>query len=113
MELPSSARLQEAVRIWCDDLPGVDLSTLLDFAYLEHRVGCWAAPHFYGNAAFSINMTPFNHREIFDIMLRLPITYRRDKALSGDIISATWPELRALPYNDNYSGLRQLFARLI
>ncbi len=108
MALPSSDRLQEALRAWCDDLPDVPLSTLLDFAYLEHRVGCWAAPHFYGSAAFSINLTPFSHREILDIMFRLPMTYRRDKALAGDIISATWPELLALPYND-YPGLRRLF----
>jgi hypothetical protein len=113
MELPSLDRFQEAVRTWCDGLRGVDLWTLLDLAYLEHRVGCWAGPHFYGAAAFSINMTPFSHRDIFDIMLRLPITYRGDKALSRDIIATTWPDLRALPYNENHSGLRRLFARLM
>jgi hypothetical protein len=105
MALPSSDRLQKAIRAWCDGLPDFPLSTLLDFAYLEHRLGCWAAPHLYGAAPFSINLTPFNDREIFDAMLRLPSAYRRRKALGGDIISAAWPELLALPYND-YPGIR-------
>jgi hypothetical protein len=107
MGLPSSDRLQNAIRGWLRDLPDVPLSTLLDFAYLEHRLGCWAAPHFYGAAPFSVNLTPFNHREIYDIMLRLPFTYRRSKALFQDITATAWPELLSLPYND-YPGIRGL-----
>jgi hypothetical protein len=107
MGLPSSDRLQEAMRTWRDNLPEVPLSTLLDFAYIEHRLGCWAAPHLYGAAPFSINLTPFSHREIFDIMLRLPFTYRRNEGLARDVILATWPELHDLPHND-YPGLRRL-----
>jgi hypothetical protein len=96
------------MRAWRDTLPALPLSTLLDFAYLEHRVGCWAAPHLYGAAPFSINLTPFSHREIFDAMLRLPFAYRRSRALAGDIISAVWPELLALPYNE-YPGMRRFW----
>jgi hypothetical protein len=107
MGLPSWDRLQDAIGAWRDNLPDAPLSTFLDFAYLEHRLGCWAAPHLYGAAEFSINLTPFSHREIFDIMLRLPSRYRRSKALAEDIISAAWPELLSLPYND-YPGLRRL-----
>jgi hypothetical protein len=40
-------------------------------------------------------------------MLRLPSTSRRGKALGGDIISAAWPDLLGLPYND-YPGIRRL-----
>jgi hypothetical protein len=105
MNLPSSDRLQEAMRAWLCGLPDLPLSTLLDFVYLEHRLGCWASPHLYGAAPFAVNLTPFSHREIFDVMLRLPSAYRRGKALSGDIISAAWPELLSLPYND-YPGIR-------
>lgn len=107
MKLPTSDRLQEAIRAWLRGLPDLPFSTLLDFVYLEHRLGCWAAPHLYGAAPFSVNLTPFSHRDIFDAMLRLPATYRRGKALGGDIISATWPELMSLPYND-YPGIRRL-----
>jgi hypothetical protein len=107
MKLPSSERLQEAMRAWLRELPDLPFSTLLDFVYLEHRLGCWAAPHLYGAAPFAVNLTPFSHRDIFDSMLRLPSAYRRGKALGGDIISATWPELTSLPYND-YPGIRRL-----
>jgi hypothetical protein len=106
MNLPSEDRFQEAMHGWLQELPALPLSTLLDFVYLEHRLGCWAAPHLYGAAPFAINLTPFSHRDIFDIMLRLPSKYRRSKRLGGDIISATWPELRSLPYND-YPGIRR------
>jgi hypothetical protein len=105
--LPASDRLQDAVRLWLRELPEVSLSTLLDFAYLEHRLGCWACPHFYGTASFSVNLTPFCHREIFDLMLRLPAAYRCSKALPRDIISAAWPDLHSLPYNE-YPGIRGL-----
>jgi hypothetical protein len=107
MNLPQSDRLQDAMRAWLQELPDLPLSTLLDFVYLEHRLGCWAAPHLYGAAPFSINMMPFSHREIFDTMLRLPPAYRFSRALAGDIISTAWPELLALPHND-YLGIRRL-----
>jgi hypothetical protein len=107
MGFPASDRLQDAVRLWLHDLPEVSLLTMLELAHLEHRVGCWASPHFYGTASFAVNLTPFCHRDIFDIMLRLPSTYHSTKALPYHIISAAWPDLHSLPYND-YPGLRRL-----
>jgi hypothetical protein len=98
-------RLQEALADWLDELPDLPLSTLLELAFVELRLGCWAAPHFYGGAPFSINLAPFSHREIFDILIRLPAAYRRNKVAATDIISTTWPELLGLPLNE-YPGLR-------
>jgi hypothetical protein len=105
MNLPPLHRLQEALGDWLDELPDLPLSTLLELAFVELRLGCWAAPHFYGAAPFSINLAPFSHREIFDILIRLPAAYRRNKVAATDIISTTWPELLGLPFNE-YPGLR-------
>jgi hypothetical protein len=108
LHLPASPRLQEAMRRWLAGLPDdLPLSSLLGLAYLEHRIGCWAAPHLYGAAPFAVNLTPFCHREAFDLMLRLPPEYRKRKALARDICTATWPELLSLPFNA-YPGLRGL-----
>jgi hypothetical protein len=73
--------------------------------HLEIKHGCWAAPHQYGTAPFSMNLMPFPHREIFDGVLSLPTEYRRRQRLAWDIISATWPELLEFPFND-YTGPR-------
>ena len=51
--LPTSDRLRQAVIAWQDGLPPMPQSTRLGFAHLELRVGCWAAPHFYGAAPFA------------------------------------------------------------
>jgi hypothetical protein len=48
MNLPPSGQMVEAMRTWLHQLPDLPLSTLLEFAYLEHRLGCWAAPHLRG-----------------------------------------------------------------
>jgi len=104
MNLPSTDPFQEAMRVWLRSLPELPLTTLLTFAYLEHRVGCFASPHFYGAAPFSVNLTPFCHREIFDPLLRLPSEYRLSQDLAHDIsnniTSAAWPDLLDLPVND-------------
>jgi hypothetical protein len=42
--------------------------------------------------------TPFNHRRIFDAMMRLPVEYRRKQRLADEVIRASWPELGILPY---------------
>lgn len=106
MNLPE--HFEGALRGWMRGLPEMPLSTMLDLAYLEHRCGCWAGPHIYGAAPFSIVMTPFNHRMIYDTMLRLPLEYRRNKLLFRDIVRRTMPGLEALPFNE-YPDLRRVF----
>lgn len=104
MKLPLLDRFEPAVRAWLHDVPDVPLTTVLDLAYLEHRVGGWAAPHLYGGAPFRLSMTPFCSRGVFDRMLRLPSDYRYRERLASDVISQAWPELMTFPIND-YTGL--------
>jgi hypothetical protein len=108
LRLPTAPRLEEAIGLWRASLPeDLPLTTLLGYAYLEQRLGCWAAPHSYGTAPFAVNLTPFCHREVFELMLRLPATYRQRKTLAEDIIRETWPELLRLPFNE-YPWQRRL-----
>jgi hypothetical protein len=108
LRLPTMPRLQDAMRCWQTGLPDdLPLTTLLGYAYLEHRLGCWAAPHLYGAAPFALNLTPFCHREVFDLMLRLPSVYRQCKTLPDDVIAGAWSALLRLPFNE-YPRMRRM-----
>jgi hypothetical protein len=98
MKLPATDANRAAMRAWRDGAGTDDPYTLLDLAYLELRLGCWACPHLYGTAPLAVNLTPFSHREIFDAMLRLPVDYRRGERLAEGVIGATWPELLSVPF---------------
>jgi hypothetical protein len=105
MGLPRTVELREAMDRWLSGVPaGLPLATVLELAYIEHRLGCWASPHLYGAAPFSMNLAPLCHREIFDIILGLPLAYKR-RDLTRDIVSPRIPALDPIPYN-NYAGLR-------
>jgi hypothetical protein len=96
------------MRAWQAGLPaGLTASTLLGLVYLEQRLGCWASPLLYGTAPFALHLTPFCHREVFDLMLRLPASYRAQKRLPDDLIAASWPELGRVPFNEYPQGLRR------
>jgi len=43
-DLPHEDRVLTAVGHWLDDLASADTLHVLDLAYLEHRLGAWAAP---------------------------------------------------------------------
>jgi len=109
--IPPTDEFVTAMQGWLDALPACDEHLLLDLAYLEHRVGCWAAPHLYGAAPFVLNFTPFCHRRIFDTMMRLPPDYRKSQQLADDVIRLSWPELGDLPYNQ-WTGPAQLAERI-
>ncbi len=109
MGLPEREPFVHALREWMEGLPaGLSPRAVLDLAYLEHRVGCWASPHLYGAAPFSLNVAPFCHRAVFDLMLRRPADYKKEDGLVKDLISSSWPELLRLPFNsyDGFKGVR-------
>ena len=112
MLLPQSDPFLTAMEQWLDQLPpGLPLPTILDLAYTEHRLGCWAAPHLYGAAPFRMNLVPLCHRAIFEVMLQLPPDYKLNQALARDLIAGAWPELLQLPFNEHV-GLRKLLDHL-
>jgi len=84
---------------------------LLDMLYLEQRVGCWAAVHGYGTAPFAMQLTPFNHRDIYDAILRLPPEIRGRQRVAELVIRHAWPELLELPYQQ-LTGTRRLAVRV-
>jgi hypothetical protein len=88
-----------------------DPFALLDLTYLEQRLGCWAAAHEYGTAPFVMQLTAFNHRDVWEAMLRLPPERKGKQPFADAVISHAWPELGAFPYQQ-YTGMRMFAERV-
>ncbi len=98
MGLPRNDRSIQAMTIWLETFPRLPTTTILDYLYIEQRLGCWAAPHYYGMAPFAAVLSPFVHRELFSIAHSLNRTASQRGLLPG-VASAVWPELLEFPVN--------------
>src|SRR5690606_38634064 len=107
LNLPRDQATLEAWRRWQAEAPHQDSFDLLDLAYIEQRMGCWAGPHMYGAAPFGANLSAFSHRRAFVAMMSLPVMFRRRQGLADAVIAEAWPELASLPYQQ-FTGLRLL-----
>lgn len=111
MRLPERPGFLEAAGVWIEGAPDIEPCARVALAYLENRMGCWAAPHLYGAAPFKLNMIPFCHRDVLDAMLRLPPQYRRSERLVRDLVGLGWPDLLEFPFND-YAGFGRVVDRV-
>ena len=107
LNLQGDARTLEAWSAWQARAPHQDAFDLLDLAYIEQRLGCWAGPHMYGAAPFRANLSAFVHRDVFAAMMALPPTFRRTQAMTDGVLELAWPELASLPFQQ-LTGLRRL-----
>lgn len=96
--MPIHQEVVGAVEVWMKGVPQVDGYLMLDLAYLELRMSCWAFAQAYS--------TPNNHaihplisRESFAAMLSLPPEWRRSNRMIIRGIELAWPELLDLPIN--------------
>jgi hypothetical protein len=101
----SNAAFLAGASEWLDGLPDVPPPRVMDLAYIENRLSCWAGPGHYGNVTSRFEYTPFASRKLFTDMLALPADYRLRQRLVRDICRQAWPELLELPFN-RYTGLR-------
>jgi len=111
LHLPLDAQILDAGQQWLDALPYRDFPTVLDFLYLEQRVGCWATTQFYGHVAPTSHIVGFNHRRIIESFLRLPVEYRFSRAMHEAVIRSRWQELLDVPVNQ-FMGIWALVDRL-
>ncbi|HEV8083013.1 MAG TPA: hypothetical protein VGP55_07420 [Chitinophagaceae bacterium] len=99
-DLPLHFQLINAIEDWMSEITFLNTFSLLDLAYVEQRLGCWAAPQHYGNTTSTFELTMFNTRPIIDSLMRLPSNYRRKQQLATDICEFAWPELLEFPFNE-------------
>jgi hypothetical protein len=107
LNLPRDERTLAAWTAWQDSVPHQDTFDLLDMAYIEQRLGCWAGPHMYGTAPFAANLSAFVHRDAFTAMMSLPLTFRRGQRMADALLEIAWPDLRRLPFQQ-FTGLRRV-----
>jgi hypothetical protein len=97
---PLNSTTQPRFQKWLARLPFLEPDRILDFLYLEQRLGCWAGIMPYGVAEDGqFQVFPLCHREIIELMLALPRSYRWNGSLPIDIIRREWPELLEYPIN--------------
>ncbi len=112
LHLPAFQPLIEAADKWLDGLPLRHRCDVLDIAYIEQRLGCWASVEAYTHDAVH-RVSPFSNRTIFESMMALPFEYRRAERMADDIIGTHWPELLDLPFNPEYEPLVARVKRLL
>jgi hypothetical protein len=79
----------------------------LDLSKIETIYGCWWAVAGYGHDLSVPTISPFFSRRMIDLILSLPLDYRREKGFLKDYMNALWPELMQLPIN-RAAGLARL-----
>ncbi|MCH7988706.1 MAG: hypothetical protein IID46_06070, partial [Planctomycetes bacterium] len=97
--LPQSERIIAEAKKWLHDLPFTKPYDILDFAYIEQRLGCWAGVTAYGDVEGPIRIPPFSNRRIFALMLSLPYEFRQQQRLAEILIDRMWPDLLRTPFN--------------
>jgi hypothetical protein len=104
LRLPACGKILKTTEEWFSEISDFPRALILDLAYIEQRLGCWAGPQMYGNDHRTVcHLWPLLHRKIFESMLKLPFEYRQEGQLSEDILALEWPQLLNYPFND-FSG---------
>jgi hypothetical protein len=96
---PNEVPLARA-RSWLETLPAAHSLQVLDLFFIEQDLGCWAGILPYAECDPGFQLFPLNNRRILELMLRLPIDYRRTGNLQRDIIAREWPALLQWPFNE-------------
>ncbi|NLA48976.1 MAG: hypothetical protein GX876_05875 [Bacteroidales bacterium] len=94
--------IKEHIKIWFNDKKennyGYDI---LDLFYWEHRMGSWQAQSQLEWDVVQETFTPFNSRELLDLMLAVNPTYRKtdNPALYRDTMKILWQDVLFVPIN--------------
>lgn len=109
LHFPAFPPLLEVTERWFSEISDFPSSVIMDLAYIEQRLGCWAGPQMYGNDNRSVcHLWPLSHRMIFESMLRFPSAYKQKQQLVEDICVLEWPELLNLPFNEFSGALKYI-----
>lgn len=114
--LPTSPLLQQAADNWLSGTSR-NLSTrdVLDLAYIEQRLGCWAAPQQLAEPFIHGRFHLLVHPKIFEAMLSIPAEQRGGTELNEAVIERLWPSLLQIPFNPKPRArpLRKLATRAL
>ena len=99
LKLPLLDRFVTAVDAWLASVQMFDTFTVMDLAYIELKMACWAGPQASGSEADASQIWPFSSRRCFSAMMSAPPRVRLEQSLFVRIIQKEWPELLEIPIN--------------
>jgi hypothetical protein len=99
--LGESALVLESLQGWIDGLGDSQGYDPLDLFYWEQRVGCWASLQCPQWAMVQDSFSPFNCRELLEVMLAVDLVDRArpEYRLHKRMIEILWPETLDAPFN--------------
>ncbi|HWF67154.1 MAG TPA: hypothetical protein VN670_07610 [Acidobacteriaceae bacterium] len=99
LKLPPIERFKEAVSSWLGSVEQFDAFTIMDLAYIELKMACWAGPQAPGSDTLTVQIWPLSSRRCFTAMMSAPLDVRRDQSLFMRMVQRQWPELLLTPIN--------------
>lgn len=91
--------LIDAAKKWLNDFKGFKATEILDYLYLEQRLGCWAGPLTYSTTIHKMNFWPLNTQKIYDLLIKLNKKEKLRQTFPKKITYSNWPELGKISYN--------------
>lgn len=93
----------QGVEEWLRSVPpDTPPTTTYNLMYLEQRGGRWAGTGENASSIFYESFTPFNSRELFELLSSMPVSAISGGSLLVDFVRHLWPELLSVPYCRNY-----------
>jgi hypothetical protein len=99
LKLPQIDRFVAAVDKWLDSVKQFDAFTVMDLAYIELKMACWAGPQATGTETTATQVWPFSSRRCFSAMMSAPPQVRLEQSIFMRIVQREWPELLQIPIN--------------
>ena len=104
LKLPHHPLILAEIEAWLSALPNYDGLFVLDLAYIELRMSCWAFAQSYATPTV-LTLYPLISRRSYEAMMALPPEIRRNNGMIRLCIEQSWPDVMALPIN-KYGDLR-------
>lgn len=113
LKLPSIDRFVVATDKWLESVKQFDAFTVMDLAYIELKMACWAGPQATGTETTATQVWPFSSRRCFSAMISAPPQVRLEQSLFMRIVQREWPELLQIPINKGtlWENIRRLLYR--
>ncbi|MEQ9552979.1 MAG: hypothetical protein RIM23_25595 [Coleofasciculus sp. G3-WIS-01] len=92
---------------WLLELPELNIFSILDLMYIEQRLGCCMGRVMYSCDQISkFSLYPMNSRLLFELMLNLPISYKKKKLMAKDVCEIAWSDLLDIPFHSlHFTGI--------
>lgn len=105
---PKAPAVLAAAASWLDGVKHLRAEQIWDLAYLELRMGCWAAPSVMGVWQTHPPVSPFCDTALIKTILATPPASRLSNGLAKSVIKELAPSLLAFPFNQPFGADRLL-----